>query len=146
MKVILLKDVARLGRRSEEVNVPDGYALNQLIPKKLAEPATAINRKRLEQDKHLVAVGVATELANFVAAKTSLGVINVTVPVEANEKGHLFRAVKADEVVAVLAGQGVTVPAHMLEISAPIKTLGEHSITLVQGDNRHEFSITVVAK
>ena len=51
MKVILLRDVAKIGRRFEIVEVPDGYALNKLIPKKDAEAATPANVKRIQQNK-----------------------------------------------------------------------------------------------
>ena len=40
MKVILLRDIKGVGKRYEEKNVSDGYAINMLIPKKLAVPAT----------------------------------------------------------------------------------------------------------
>jgi peptidylprolyl isomerase len=49
MKVILLQDVAKIGKRFEVANVPDGYALNQLIPKRMAEPATPANMKKIER-------------------------------------------------------------------------------------------------
>ncbi len=49
MKVILLQDVAKIGRRYSIVEVNDGYALNQLMPKKLAEPATPANVARVEK-------------------------------------------------------------------------------------------------
>ena len=48
MKVILLQDVAKIGKRFETVDVPDGYALNMLIPKRMAEPATPENLKRVD--------------------------------------------------------------------------------------------------
>ena len=44
MKVILLQDVAKIGRRSEVVEVPDGYAQNKLIPKGMAQPAQGPSR------------------------------------------------------------------------------------------------------
>jgi ribosomal protein L9 len=51
MKVILLRDVAKIGKRFAIVDVPDGYALNKLIPSKDAEPATTNNIKRINQLK-----------------------------------------------------------------------------------------------
>ena len=53
MKVILLRDVAKIGKRFEVKEVPTGHALNFLIPKKLAEPATteALRRHSVEMKK-----------------------------------------------------------------------------------------------
>ena len=51
MKVILLQDVAKIGKRSDLVEVPDGYAMNQLIPKRMAETATAQNKKRIAKQQ-----------------------------------------------------------------------------------------------
>ena len=53
MKVILLKDVAKIGRRFEIKEVPDGYALNKLIPKNMAQFATPENIKRIETTDYI---------------------------------------------------------------------------------------------
>jgi large subunit ribosomal protein L9 len=70
MKVILLDDVAKVGRRGEVRDVSDGYARNFLIPKKLALSASAGNLKNLEhiklqQDSKLFGSVTSQDLADF---------------------------------------------------------------------------------
>ncbi len=48
MQVILLQDVAKIGRRFDVVNVADGYGLNKLIPQGMAKPATPENIKKIK--------------------------------------------------------------------------------------------------
>lgn len=146
MKVILLQDVAKIGRRTEVVNVPDGYAQNKLIPKKLAEPATPANLKKISRLHAGNMASKEVEKATFAAAKTSLAAFTPTISTEANEKGHLFKAVSSDDIIASAINGGVTLPKDMLHIDAPIKELGEHSVKLQYDGEEMSFKINVVKK
>ncbi len=146
MKVILLQDVAKIGRRFEVVNVPDGYALNKLIPTKQAEPATAENLKRVQARATKIETDRAGQDASFDAALEVLKDATVTVEAPANEQGHLFKAVSADEVVAAAALVGATIAANQIVVKTPIKEVGEHSVALVSGVKQGMITVTVVAK
>ncbi|MEN9921790.1 MAG: large subunit ribosomal protein [Candidatus Parcubacteria bacterium] len=146
MKVILLQDVAKIGRRFSIVSVPDGYALNQLIPKKLAEPATPINLKRIEKYQATVVAGKQADEGRFDAAVAALHENVPVVTVEANEQGHLFKAVHEDDIVTAAAVVGVSIDRSMVKISSPIKSVGDHTVELVGGSKKHPFIITVVKK
>ena len=145
MKVILLQDVAKLGKRFETVEVPAGHGLNMLIPKGLAEAATPENEKRIAARKDK-ATQSATEAGEvFASAMESLGEEALTVTVEANEQGHLFEALKPATVVSALAERKVEVQEDQIVIANPIKEVGSHSITLTSGADTHTCVVEVVA-
>ncbi|MCA9360599.1 50S ribosomal protein L9 [Candidatus Nomurabacteria bacterium] len=146
MKVILLQDVAKIGRRSQIVEVPDGYARNQLIPKRLAEPASAANTKRIEKMQADVMASIETNKQNFKKAIDTLKDALIKIEVDANEKGHTFKAVSADEVVVSAQKAGVNLDAKMINFQSPIKEVGKHTVTLVLDQSKADFKIEVVKK
>ena len=143
MEVILLQDVAKLGRRFDIVTVPAGHGLNKLIPSGMAMPATPENRKRIEaQSAKTDAERAAGEVAfaDVVAKLTEA----VTVSAEASEEGKLYQAVAAETVVEALsAAVGQPVAENWLVIGDPIKTTGDHTVELTTGDQSHQVTITV---
>ncbi len=143
MKVILIQDVAKIGRKHEVVNVPDGYGLNQLIPKGLAKPATKDNLKQIEQLQAEKGVKQGALTERFFAAKKALAESTVVLKNHKNDKGHLFAAIKPEEIVVALSGQGIVVEKSMIKIATPIKTTGEHEVELIQGENHTTFKINV---
>ncbi len=146
MKVILLRDVAKIGRRNQIVEVPDGSALNQLIPKKWAEAATAQNLKKVQVATASVAAGVEKKQRSFASAVEALKGVQIEVTAEANEQGHLFKAVHEKDIVAAMKEKGILLEASSIKISAPIKSVGTHEIHLVQGGVESLYTITVIKK
>ena len=146
MKVILLQDVAKIGKRSDLVEVPDGYALNQLIPKRMAEAATAQNKKRIEKLQADAAASKDADKARFETAKAALTEKTIQVPADVNDQGHAFKAVSEQDIAEAAQAAGVDVEAAMLVVGAPIKDIGEHTVQLVRGDNKAEVTIVVIKK
>ena len=146
MKVILLQDVAKIGRRFDITNVPDGYALNKLIPKAMAEPATPENIKRAQARASKTQADRDSVHATFMEAIASLADTPVTVAVEANEEGRMFQALKVSAVVEAVKVQGVTIQESQVVIKTPIKEVGEHKVELVSGDDHGSLTLSVIAK
>jgi large subunit ribosomal protein L9 len=146
MKVILLQDVAKIGRRTEVVEVPNGYAMNQLIPNKKAEPATPANMKKISKVHAAVAAGAADVEAVFAAAKAGLAAATLEIAADMNEQDHMFQALTADEIVAAAGVAGTVVPADAIVFAEPIKSAGEHEVTLSMGVHTAAFTINVVKK
>ena len=129
MKVILLQDVAGIGRKGEVKNVSDGYAGNFLLPKKLAQIATPSmivsiekTKKQGDQDK---------EVQKNIMEKNITGLkdLKVELKAKANEKGHLFSIIHQDEISKILKEKyHLDIPSKIIEISKPIKELGAHTI------------------
>jgi large subunit ribosomal protein L9 len=146
MKVILLRDVAKIGRRYQVVDVPDGFALNKLIPRKDAEPATPATLKRVEHLKERDKSGkegIAVAIKKIVA---DLSENTLFVPMQANEQGHLFQSVHADDVVNAAKVAGVKIPKEYIHFETPIKSVGNHSITLKSQNEGATLTINVIAK
>ena len=146
MKVILTQDVAKIGRRFQVVEVPDGYALNKLIPRHLALPATAENLKRVEARNQKHADSVAHTNEEFHTAVAALKSAKVVVAAEANAEGKLFQAVKAEVIVAAAGAVGCRIEPTWVHTATPIKTVGEHTVLLSLGNEQSEFTINVIAK
>src|SRR6056297_747417 len=143
MKIILLQDVAKIGRRYEVVEVPDGYALNQLIPKKMAEPATPSNLKKVEKMNLNKAATAEANTASFKTAVETIAATPITITLEANDKGHLFRAVSAEDIETAAQAVGAMVTAEMVEFAEPVKEIGEHQVTLKHNDDSATITINV---
>lgn len=146
MKVILLQDVANVGRRFNIVDVPNGHALNKLIPNKQAQPATPENLKRLEAHKARTQAEQTAASETFADVVSRIADSNQTVTVEANEQGHLFKGFKANEIAEELTKLGFSVTANQVVIDAPIKGVGEHTVVLSDGEQKTTFTLVVTAK
>ncbi len=146
MKVILLQDVARIGKRHTVVEVPDGYALNQLVPKKMAVPATAENLKRVQHASATKAATASHEASAFADALAALKDTVLTVAVDLNDKNHMFRALSAEEVVAAAAAAGVTIAPATVRFATPIKEGGTHEVQLVHGSTKGTVKVAIVKK
>lgn len=143
MKVILLQDVAKIGRKHTVVNVPDGYGQNQLIPKGWAKLATPNNLKSIE---HLQANKEATNSAleeKYFKAKARLSEEPVTVTAPKNPKGHLFAAIHHDKIVEAIRALGVEVEDNMVHLNKPLKEAGEHEAILAFGSHESSFIIKI---
>jgi large subunit ribosomal protein L9 len=145
MKVILLRDVAKIGRRSEIVDLPDGYALNQLIPKKWAEPATPANMKKIATMKATASLNDKLGDDQFQSAVTSIQENPLQiVGGQANEQGHLFKAVHEADVIAAAKERGIVILPNQVEIKSQIKSLGSHEITLKRGAVSKQCLVEVI--
>jgi len=146
MKVILLQDVAKIGRRHQVVEVPNGYAMNQLIPSKKAEPATPANMKKISKVHADIAANASTVEAEFTAAKAALSTEALVIEADMNEQEHLFQAIHAADVVAAASARGITLTPAMVVFPEVVKSAGEHTITLQHGTHSAPFTINVVKK
>jgi large subunit ribosomal protein L9 len=130
MKVILLDDVPKVGRRGEVRDVADGYARNFLIPKKLALGATAGNLKNLDHIRRQQdgkAARVKTD-ANSLRARVE-GLVYEEKR-QASEEGKMFGSVTAQDIADFLAGQGVSIERRRILLEEPLRTLGEHTVPI----------------
>ncbi len=144
MKVILLQDVAKLGRRFSIVEVPDGYGINKLIPKGLAKPATPENVKAVQAKQASTAHSKEVVHDTFTKLCAALAAAQVTVAAPANSEGRLFQALKADAIAAAMQHVvGMPVMGAQIVIAEPIKAVGEHTVTLTAGAEETTVIINV---
>jgi large subunit ribosomal protein L9 len=142
MKIILLKDVAKLGGKHDVKNVSSGYALNFLIPNGIAIPATTQALKRAELEK-AKAEGERKVQGDLQAMNIkSLDGITLTVPTKANEKGHLFAGLHREEIAAELEKQlHISIAPSSIMLEHPIKEIGEHEVEVKTEGKSVKFNL-----
>lgn len=147
MKVILLQDVAKIGRRFDVVTVSDGYGMNKLIPQGMAKPATPENLKAIQAQSATNEAAKAQADETFTAMLEKVKEVTLEVVVEANEEGRMFQALKAEVIAQEIAAKtGAELNADQIVITAPIKEVGECTVQLASGNTHQEVSVVVVAK
>ena len=102
MKVILLQDVKGTGKKGEIHEVKDGYAINCLIKKGLAQEATAKNLNILQGQKDHAQHVIDVDVANAKAIAEKLNDQKIVVKAKAGQNGRLFGTVTAKEVSAAI--------------------------------------------
>lgn len=144
MKVILLKDVIKVGNKYDVKEFADGYAQNVLIAKGLAIRATPHELGKLEERKKSLNKKKEEEnkLFNDMIAKLKDQVI--VLKIKSNEKGHLFRAVQKEEIsklIKDITNQDIDIDNIIFK--NVIKEVGNHTIILKKGEISGEFMVKV---
>jgi large subunit ribosomal protein L9 len=131
MKVLMLKNVSRVGQEGHIVDVADGFALNSLIPSGKAVQATAERIKQHEAQQRLLSEQRATHEAALKRVVQGLEQAEIIFSARATEKGGLFKSlVSSDIAKAIYEQKNVSIPAEAIELPKPIKEVGEHPITI----------------
>ncbi|NQV00656.1 MAG: 50S ribosomal protein L9 [Parcubacteria group bacterium] len=130
MKVILLKDVEKLGKEGEIKQVADGYARNFLIPKQMAVLATKSEMAQAEEQKKIDTQKAEEELALFQGIASQIDGLELEVPVKINEEGKLFGAITANQIAEKLKEKGFKIKKEQVKLKDPIKELGEYEIAI----------------
>jgi large subunit ribosomal protein L9 len=145
MEVILQKDVDRLGKAFDVVKVKDGYALNFLMPQKLALPATEAKKKRLALDKKNFERKEVSKLKDAEALAKKLEEVSITITVKVDDADHLYGSVTPQIVGEKLAAEGYNINKKDIHIDEPIKALGVYNVKVhVHQDLTAEIKVWVV--
>jgi large subunit ribosomal protein L9 len=147
IEVILLEDVAELGRSGDSCRVRAGYARNFLFPQKLAVTLTPGTKRLIDKKRAEAQVRLAKEKDEAEALLKKLEAMTLTCSVKANAEGRLFGSVGASDVLAKLAAEGVVLQKRQLALHEPFKALGEHEIALhLHPEVRGTLKVKVVAE
>jgi large subunit ribosomal protein L9 len=130
MKVILLDDVAKVGRRGEVRDVSDGYARNFLIPKKLALTATPGNLKGLDHIKKQQDAKAGRIKSDADTLRERIEALVFEVRKQASEEGKLFGSVTSQDIADFLAEHAIKLERRRIHLDEPIKTLGESTVAI----------------
>jgi large subunit ribosomal protein L9 len=146
IQVILSEDVHALGDAGEVVSVKPGFARNFLIPQGKALLATAERVNEVEHRKRVINEKLAKELTDLNAVKAKLDGTVLEIAAQSGEEGKLFGSVTAQNLADLLAEKGLDVDRRKIQLSEPIKTLGEHTVAIrLRSDVVAEFTVTVTA-
>lgn len=131
MKVILIKDVPKVGKKFEVKNVSDGYARNFLLANKLAQVATDENIKKInalkDQDRVQKEIKEKLLLASIKDLKDSFLIIKA----KSNKDGHLFAGLKRSDIVSAVRNDlKVSLSEEDVLMDRPIKDVGIHDVVI----------------
>ena len=148
MQVILLEKVANLGNLGDVVKVKDGYARNFLIPTKAARRATEAAIKEFEAKRAELEKAAADKLAAAQALAEKMNGRTVHISQKAGVDGRLFGSVTNHDISDALNRIDFKVAKAMVRMpNGPLKTLGEHTVTVVpHTDVTAEVKVVVIAE
>lgn len=128
MEVILKEDVAQLGHRGDVVKVAEGYGRNYLLPRKLAILASAANKAVIEQMKASAVRRSSREKADAEQLAKQFEGLSLHFTRRAGENDQLFGSVTSSDVAQELENRGFNVDRRKIEISQPMKNVGEYTL------------------
>ena len=130
MQIILQEDVEKLGHRGEVVTVKPGYARNFILPRKLGIEATPGNMAALERIRTSLAKKTATEMDAAHKQAELLNGVAVKFTRKTGENDQMFGSVTSGDIAEALAAQGFKIDKRHIQLSEPIKAVGEKEITI----------------
>ena len=130
MKVILTKDVAKLGRQGEMKAVADGYATNFLIPQQLAVPASGGAYRAYQHDIASREDKRRREREEAEIAATRIASTTLTMGVKVGEGGKLYGSINSQDIAEALGRRGIVVDKHKIDLDQPIKSLGTYKVAI----------------
>lgn len=148
MQVILKQDVEKVGQQGEIVDLSRGYVRNYLVPRGLAEVATAgkLEEARNEMEQAAERERRTAERAEEIAATLNKSVI--TIEARTGEDERLFGSVTAANIAsAIERAREIHVDRRKIRLDEPIRALGTYQVPIqVHGDVEATVKIIVVPK
>jgi large subunit ribosomal protein L9 len=130
VKVILTKDVDKVGKSGEMKQVADGFATNFLIPQKLAVPAAGGAYRAWQHDIASREDKRKREREEAEIAATRISSTTLTMGVKVGEGGKLYGSITSKDIADALARRGIDVDRHKIELDEPLKTLGTYKVAI----------------
>ena len=130
MKVILTKDVDKIGKTGEMKTVADGFATNYLIPQKLAVPASGGAYRAYQHDIASREDKRKREREEAEIAATRIASTTLTMGVKVGEGGKLYGSINNQDIAEALGRRGITVDRHKIDLEQPIKSLGTYKVAI----------------
>jgi large subunit ribosomal protein L9 len=148
MKVILLQELKGRGGEGDVVEVAHGFAVNYLLPRKIAIQATKGNLKQLELRSHNIQKREDQRITDADGLAAKLNGKVVTIEAKVGEEGRLFGSVTHAIIEAALLEQlGVEIDRRKIETHGPIKDAGPHPIEVsIYRDTKAELTVNVIAE
>lgn len=146
VKLILSEDVPKLGHAGDVVSVKPGYARNYLVPQGLAIHATTGRLTELDHHKRLIEERVAKQRTDREAERDRIQQVSLEVTAQVGGEGKLFGSVTAMRVAELLLEKGIEVDRRRIDLGAPIKEVGEHTVPIrLHRDVTAEVKLVVLA-
>ncbi len=145
MKVILLQDIAKMGKKFDVKEMPNGHAAH-LLRSGVVEMATAKRLAKLEGMQKAHAVARESEMSELETAIAKVKEEGISIVAKANEEGTLFEGITAVKLQEAIADSIVELPIANIVLPEPIKEVGEHIIELANGDTVTKVKLVISAQ
>ena len=143
MKVILLQNVEKIGKKHEVKNVTDGYARNFLFPKNLAKLATEQALEWLKAQKEIIEKKAEEGLKTIQEVVSTIDGQEIVIPMKIGDKGQFFESINAQKICEHLKEIGFEVKKIQIELENPIEEIGEFPVK-INFDHNLEAEIKVI--
>ena len=130
MKVILTKDVPKLGKSGEMKQVADGYATNFLIPQSLAVPAAGGAYRAWQHDIASREEKRTRERQEAEIYAQRISSTTLTMGVKVGEGGRLYGSITSKDIADALGRRGIIVDRHKVDLDEPLKSLGTYKVAV----------------
>lgn len=143
MKIILLRDVAKVGRKNEIKEVADGYARNFLLANDLAKPATDLAIKEWENNQETIKKQAEEDLKKEETVIAALDGQEFEIKAKADENGKLYGSITAVKIAKMLKEHNFEVAKEQIKLVESLKEIGEYDV-LVEMSHGLEAKIKIV--
>ena len=145
VQLLLIQSVDHLGKQGDVVNVKRGYAMNFLLPQGLATVATDHHKRMIEKHKSRLQDIQNNRLAGLRNLGEQIRKLSVNIEANADEKGHLYGSVSANDIVNALKRHEITITTDQVRLKGTIKELGLYTIDIHLGqDIESELKVWVL--
>ena len=145
VELLLIQSVDNLGRQGEVVEVRSGYAFNYLLPQGLATLASDHHKRMVEKHRSRLAQIEEHRMSGLRQVAEELGRQSVTIEANANDEGHLYGSVNANEIAASLKAAGFNITTDQVRMEGLLKELGLYTVKIhLHADIEAELKVWVV--
>ncbi len=147
MKVILRQDIRELGKAGQTIEVKSGYGRNYLIPRNLAIAATRANLRAIDEIERQNEFRKRKQLREAEQLKLKLEKLSLTSEVLVGEEDKIFGSVTSQNIVDLLAKEGVKTDKRSVQLEEPIKSLGVYTVPVkIEKDVIANIKLWVIRK
>ncbi len=143
MKVVLLEDIDKIGKKYEVKEVKDGHARNFLIPKSLVKIATPEVVEWANMQKEILEKKAEEDLGKIQKVASDMEGLEVTIVVKIGEKDQLFEKITEQKIVEKLKETGFNIKKSQIIMENPIEEIGEFPVK-IKFDHNLEVEITII--
>jgi large subunit ribosomal protein L9 len=128
VQLLLIQSVDHLGKQGDVVAVRRGYALNYLLPQGLATVATDHHKRMVEKHRAKLQEIERARLASLRQLGEQIAKQSITIEANANDEGHLYGSVNANDIAAALKQAGFHITSDQVRLEGPLKELGLYTV------------------
>jgi large subunit ribosomal protein L9 len=145
IQLLLIQSVDHLGKQGDVVQVKRGYALNYLLPQGLATVATDHHKRMVDKHKARLQEIEKARLASLRQLADAIAKQSITIEANANDEGHLYGSVNANEIAAALKGAGFHITTDQVRLEGVLKELGLYTVKIhLHAEIEAELKVWVV--